>query len=393
MSLCAPYDSVAHGGGQNHNYYIKYFKKNLEADITLLTLYAPSEKEKLDFDKYGIKHISKEYDKSKAVVAFQNALGKLFVHKHGGLLDNKAYHLFLDEINEYVSLSEVPDVVITQWTETSLLIDKLKMHFPNAIYIAIEEDVAFLGYERKYLCSKGIMRLYKWLKYKFLKIREIDALKQYNIVVPLNKKDENVLIENGISPNCIFRSCSYHGLYSNCNYSPNKYDLLFYGAMNRKENYESVIWFIENVMTHLDSKYRLFVVGGNPGENIKKYSSDQIIVTGFVDNVSIFFENCLCLVAPLLLGAGIKIKVLEALSAGLPVITNEIGAEGIGLTDRVNFLFCENPAQYVDAIQLLSKDEIFRNQIGENGKLHIEAFFDVDNYLNRLIKKILELVE
>jgi glycosyltransferase involved in cell wall biosynthesis len=79
------------------------------------------------------------------------------------------------------------------------------------------------------------------------------------------------------------------------------------------------------------------------------------------------------------------------LSAGLPVITNEIGAEGIELSDGENYLFCNSINQYVAAIERLNRDEAFRNKIGNNGKIHIEKYFDVDRNLNHLIDKILEL--
>ena len=75
------------------------------------------------------------------------------------------------------------------------------------------------------------------------------------------------------------------------------------------------------------------------------FKPDVITVTGFVKEISKYFEQSLCLVAPLVLGAGIKIKVLEAMSAGLPVLTNQIGIEGIPAQNGIHYYYCERPQE------------------------------------------------
>ena len=392
ISPFAPYDKVGHGGGQNHNYYVKYLHDNTESKITLLSVYNSDEKPLLDLDSYGINHILEEYNKKTIYSIFLNCLGKIWLWRDGGLLNNVKCHLLKKLIRKYAVSGEKPDIIITQWTEASLLGNYLRRYFPNSKYVAIEEDVAFLGYERKYLETRGILRFYKKTKYIILKRKELDALKKCDLAVVLNKKDEKLLVDNGIQLNKIFRACSYHGFYEDAIYNPSDNDLLFYGAMNRPENYKSAIWFIENVLPKLDEHYRLIIVGAKPVRELLAYQGERVIIKGFVEEVKPYFESCLCLVAPLLLGAGIKIKILEAMSAGMPVITNEIGAEGIGLTDGINYLHCSREQDYIDAIERLKDDAELRNVISRNARQHILCNFNAQEALKILNNRLEALV-
>lgn len=110
--------------------------------------------------------------------------------------------------------------------------------------------------------------------------------------------------------------------------------LLFWAAMNRSENEEAIVTFVKECFQKLleyDPQYKLYIVGSNPSQKVQKLASSHIIVTGFVEDPTPFFEKAAIGIVPLLRGAGIKLKTLEMLEAGLPVISTSVGAEGIDL--------------------------------------------------------------
>jgi len=115
-----------------------------------------------------------------------------------------------------------------------------------------------------------------------------------------------------------------------------KGSLLFWGAMNRSENEDSIVYFIENVFNTLSTKLnaKLYIVGANPTKNLLSYASEKIIVTGFVDDPSEYFEKAQVGIVPLLFGAGLKLKTMEMLEAGLPVVSTFMGAEGIQAQEK-----------------------------------------------------------
>lgn len=169
---------------------------------------------------------------------------------------------------------------------------------------------------------------------------------------------------------------------------------MFFGAMFRPENYESCIWFIENVFNKIlevDKSFKFFIVGGNPNKKLYKYSNENIIITGFVDDVREYFNKSLCMVVPLLSGAGIKIKVLEGMSAGLPILTNEIGIEGIPASNN-DFIYCNNPDEYFEGIFSLKNDINKAKNIGDSAKEFIKENFNLDKSYKKYKENLLELI-
>lgn len=108
--------------------------------------------------------------------------------------------------------------------------------------------------------------------------------------------------------------------------------IVFWGNLSRSENEEAIWRFINTCLPSIRAQIpeaELLVVGASPSHRLKSVAAPGVTVTGFVDDPSSLFLKAKLAVVPLLAGAGVKIKVLELLSAGLPVISTEIGAEGI----------------------------------------------------------------
>jgi glycosyltransferase involved in cell wall biosynthesis len=90
----------------------------------------------------------------------------------------------------------------------------------------------------------------------------------------------------------------------------------------------------------------------------------------------------------LVLGAGIKVKVLEGMSAGLPVITNEIGIEGIDAVDGKDYIYAEKPEEYAAAIEKLLNDKVYRMSMSVSAKEFLAAEFNLETNM----KKFLDVV-
>ena len=116
------------------------------------------------------------------------------------------------------------------------------------------------------------------------------------------------------------------------------HSLLFWGAMNRPENHQAAIKFVQSSMPKLLQEFPdavLFVIGANPPRRLLELASQHVVITGFVEDPTPYFERASLGIVPLLQGAGVKIKTLEMLSTGLTVVSTAIGAEGIAPTARL----------------------------------------------------------
>lgn len=397
LSPYAPYDQVAHAGGKVHNYYIKKFQDSGRFDVTLLSLCLKDEEAKLDLDQYGIKnHI---------FVSEQTAIAKYWRRLLNGLsyvnpFDKYAAVCQWYEVmqlkrllRDYIKSGKSPDIVIMQWTFSVMLLPIIKKAFPDCKTVAIEEDVTFQSYYRIWKAKENVILKTFWRKrYQKEKKLELSLLEEVDMIVTNNQKDATMLKHCGLKEEKIFTSVSYFDNYSKIERNIIGKDILFYGAMARPENFESAIWFIKEVMPQLrEQNVRFVIVGSNPPKELLKYQSERAIVTGFVKDVSSYLETCLCMAAPLIRGAGIKIKIIEGMSAGIPILTNEVGIEGISATDGEEYIHCETADDYAKAVQKIINQKINGRLMGEKARSFILNHYNIESKTNEFIKLVDEM--
>ncbi|MEO2263762.1 glycosyltransferase [Dorea sp. YH-dor228] len=384
ISMSLPFAKVSHAGGQIFNYYINRFIEDKNNEITLIAKVLPDEKKYLDtvnpnMTLYTVSTPENTVAKYFSYLKSMNSKVNPF-YKYGNVLTKEIYDQIREILKKLKASGYKPDVISLEWTWILLYIDTIKNYFPDAKYIATEHDVTFLGLERRYKTDNNpIKKMYDFIRFKSIKKNELKAARQCDVIFVLNEKDKNLLLKESFEDSKIGILPPYFSKPQKVNRIPEMKDLLFYGAMNRDENSKSALWFIDNVMPRIqDLGLRFVIVGNKPQEEILKRESDQIVVTGFIDDVTPYFEKSICLVASLVLGAGIKIKVLEAMAMGIPVLTNNVGIEGIDAVDGESYLHCETPEDYEKAIRAIVKGEIDIRAISRNSLNMISQKYDFD---------------
>ena len=390
-----PYSNISHAGGKNLNYYMKYINDSGKFNIHFIGLGYIQEKKKVTLSDNGISTDIYYRDNSRIdsfLRRFVSAFSLINPYtKYYHLLLCYEHHQLIKRIKKYKKAqNSSPDIIILHWTAMALLLPELKKMFPDSKYLIVEEDVTYLSYKRKYDAAKKHSSSSHWKRfYHNLKKDELNAISNADLTVTLNEKDRKLLLSDGIPPEKVFTAALYIDSHSDVVRKPDNNSLLFYGAMNRPENYESVLWFIQNVMPKLSPDITLEVVGARPPQMLYKNLPSNVHIRGFVEDISPYLSGCMCMVAPLVLGAGIKAKVLEAMSAGIPVLTNEIGIEGIDARDKIEYFFCSSPDEYITTIEKLCSEPETVKRIGENGKKFFESSFDVNKKLDTLVDFLL----
>lgn len=169
---------------------------------------------------------------------------------------------------------------------------------------------------------------------------EEKLLKSANKIFTFSKKDCDYLYKCYNLPSSNVNFYLKTGRFKYDSLIVNKKTFCFYGAWNREENIESLQWFINNVLPLCNANVKYKIIGGGMSNLIKseiqKYPCFEIL--GFVDNPIHEIALCEGLIAPLHKGAGVKVKVIDALLSGTSVIGTDVTFEGI--TDNiVNKLF------------------------------------------------------
>lgn len=123
------------------------------------------------------------------------------------------------------------------------------------------------------------------------------------------------------------------------------------GDWKRKENLEGAIWLLDHVIPLLNRKITIKVVGRDFPTDYAKRSDVDLQALGFVDDPYQIISNSKALLTPLFQGAGIKVKVIEALACGTPVIGTDIAFEGLPQGFDKFMLLCNSEQQFANAIQ------------------------------------------
>ena len=142
-------------------------------------------------------------------------------------------------------------------------------------------------------------------------------------------------------------------------------------------NVEAIDWFIEQVMPALKKQYHaeLVLLGKSMPERYLHLQDNGIIGKGFVEDLMGEFNEASFYIAPLFVGGGIRIKILEAMGAGLPVLASPISAEGIHANHEQGLIICNTAQEFIDAASalLLDHDECLR--LGNNARDFIKEHF------------------
>ncbi len=192
----------------------------------------------------------------------------------------------------------------------------------------------------------------KW-QLPFIMATEKRILKSANSIFTLSKKDSDLIKKyyqlTSKTVNIYLKTGEFS--YEGINVEKNKF--CFYGAWNRSENNEALTWFLKNVQPFVSRKIQFIILGGGMEEILKKkiIHLKYFKVLGFVEDPIKEIASCQALIAPLHKGAGIKVKVIDALSCGTSVIGTDVAFEGIE-DNKKNKLFykCNSRDEYISLL-------------------------------------------
>ena len=165
----------------------------------------------------------------------------------------------------------------------------------------------------------------------YIRQTERKLLQQATKIITFSQKDceyiKKVYGMDSFSVNFYLKNGNYKYILDSL--ESNKF--CFYGAWNRDENIDCLEWFLSNVYDKIKSDIEFVIIGGGMSQEYqdKLYSYERVKYLGFVDDPIVEISKCQALIAPLRKGAGVKVKVIDALSSGTPVLGSDVAFEGI----------------------------------------------------------------
>lgn len=155
--------------------------------------------------------------------------------------------------------------------------------------------------------------------------------------------------------------------------------LVFTGSMDWRPNQDAARYFVKDVLPMI-KKHRkgieVVFVGRNPSRRTSALGRlEGVTITGTVDDVRPFIARAAAYVVPLRIGGGSRLKILEAMAMGKPVISTPIGAEGLRVKDRENIVISEDPRDFAEQVLRVLDDRSFRDRLAENGRRTVEKYY------------------
>jgi polysaccharide biosynthesis protein PslH len=153
--------------------------------------------------------------------------------------------------------------------------------------------------------------------------------------------------------------------------------LLFVGSLNYRPNADGVAWFVEEVLPRVRRvrpEAMLTIVGRGSPALLRRLAAPGVVV-GSVDDVLPYLRRASVVVAPLRVGGGTRLKVLEGLSMAKPVVATTLGAEGLDVADGEHLLLADGAPEMAGAILRLLADPVLGRRLGDAGRaLAVERY-------------------
>jgi GT2 family glycosyltransferase len=226
---------------------------------------------------------------------------------------------------------------------------RLKTKVP-IIYDTIDLHFLRLKRQKDYLDASYQNTTWSWETYQKL---ELNYANQAEATVVVTEDERQVLSDLGVKNVWVIPNIHEEIHLSENVAFEERSGLVFIGSYNHPPNIDAVKWLCLEIMplvwaTRPDITINL--LGSNLKDEVKELANDKVIVTGYVPEVEPYFQKSRVFVAPLRFGAGMKGKIGQSLSLGLPTITTKIGAEGMGLIDHQDVLIADTAEEFAQAV-------------------------------------------
>ncbi len=181
------------------------------------------------------------------------------------------------------------------------------------------------------------------------------------------------------------------GEYPDCSEEGGPLSLGFIGAMDWAPNAEGIRWFMTAVWPSVQREFpglQIEIAGRNMPAWARQLSGPNARVLGEVEDARAFMARQAVLLAPILSGSGVRIKVIEGMAMGKVVLSTSVGMEGIPARAGQEVLTADSCAEFVAQLRYLHANPEQRREIGHRARAFIGAHFDRDALARKLLETI-----
>jgi polysaccharide biosynthesis protein PslH len=270
--------------------------------------------------------------------------------------------------------------------------DLLQLEFPVMGYYRFESDAIKImdahnvEYEiHQRIAASADTRIRRfWADYECRKFQpeEIQICRDQDAILTTSQRDKDALDKDAPGvPKFVIPNGVDTTFFQTESDATEPESVVFTGAMDYFPNTDGIQYFLDRILPLVRKQMpniKVYIVGNRPTPQLVRQASDNVVVTGFVDDIRPFVERSSAYIVPLRQGGGTRLKVLEAMSMRRPMVTTTVGCEGIDVTHNESVLMADEPESFAQAVVSLLGDEALQKKLVKNAFEIVRSHYDWD---------------
>ncbi len=283
-----------------------------------------------------------------------------------------------------------PEVIFNQFVRTAKYVCKEKpkvLDYQDALSANMEGRASKCNIIKKFLFNLEAKRLRKY------EAKMFDVFDKLTIIVEADKKEirhrrqsEIIVLPNGVD----------NSYFEYKTTEEKEFDIIFSGGMSYAPNVVAALYLGKEIMPLVWKELpdaRLVIAGANPVQSVRNLASDNITVTGWVDDMKEYYAKSKIFIAPMQIGTGLQNKLLEAMAMNLPSITSPLANEALGAKENEEILIATTPQENANHIISLLTNPQLAQKISTSGNDFVKTNYRWETYGNLLENILKQTIE
>lgn len=220
--------------------------------------------------------------------------------------------------------------------------------------LVVDDIVSDRYHEEANLSKNNLEKAINYFSYFMYKNFEKKIIKYFNNIITVScNNSEKISKINNCNIGIVANGADLQDGKIIKNNDHKMLNIMFLGSLDYKPNNDAVLFLLKKViplMNKINIDYKLYIVGNRASNEIKEYQSENIIITGFVEDLNKYYSMCDIMLAPIFSGGGTRTKILESMAKNTIVISTDKGCEGIEVTNNKNILLANTEDEFVNQI-------------------------------------------
>ncbi len=267
----------------------------------------------------------------------------------------------------------------------------------NTVTVLDEHNIEYYNFRRMFAGVRSPARKLLYLhEYRKTYREELSVCKKVDAVLTTSQNDLDILEREACrTPKFVVPNGVDMEYFAPAECEPEPFSMVFTGTMDYLPNQDATIYFLNEIFPLIKRSLpgaRVYIVGKNPPDAVRRRASADVVVTGYVDDVRPYVRRAAVSVVPLRMGSGTRLKILEALAMRKAVVTTSIGCEGIDVRDGIEAAIADRPELFAEKVVNLLRNGDTASRLGRNGYELAKSRYDWDVVADSLDLVLADLV-